>query len=85
MLKVKLEFRNVGCEEVVKLLTRFRKAFPFGYKVWLDNSKVFALFMLESASDLRDLIKRLKRMNARFKFHQIVKVRICRMKEQPMC
>lgn len=81
MLKIKIEFRNVGCEKVVKFLTRFRETFPFGYKVWLQDSRVFALFMLESTSDLKDLVKRLKRINAKSKFHQIVKVRICKTKE----
>lgn len=81
MLKIKIEFRNVGCERVVRFLNRFRKTFPLGYKVWLEDNKVFACFILESTAELNSFVRRLKRMNTIFKFHQIMKVRICRTKE----
>ncbi|MCJ7631223.1 hypothetical protein MUP77_02305 [Candidatus Bathyarchaeota archaeon] len=55
MFKVKIECRNVGCERIAKFLSRFRKDFPFGYKVWLQDDKVLAAFMLESISEEEEL------------------------------
>jgi hypothetical protein len=82
MFKVKIECRNVRCERVAKFLARFRKDFPFGYKVWLQDNKIFAAFMLESVSDLNDLIRRLRYMHTSFKFHQILRVQIRRTKDR---
>ena len=83
MFKVKIECRNVGCERIAKFLSRFRKDFPLGYKVWLQDGIVFAAFMLESVSDLNDLVRRLRYMHMTFKFHQILKIHVCRTKNQP--
>lgn len=47
MLKVKLECTNVRCEKITKLLTRFPRIFPFGYKVWLYDNRVFALLQTQ--------------------------------------
>jgi hypothetical protein len=82
VFKIKIECRNVGCEKIAKFLDRFRKNFPFGYKVWLQENKVFAAFMLESVSDLNDLMRRLRYMHTTFKFHQVLKVHVCRTKDQ---
>ena len=62
MLKVKLECRNVSCEKIMNCLARFGKTFPFGYKVWLYDNRVFAYFKLRSISDLNEFTRRLKRM-----------------------
>jgi hypothetical protein len=81
MLKVKIEFRSIGCEKVVRFLNRFKKSFPLGYKIWLQDNGVFACFILESIEELNSFVRRLKRMNTVFKFHQIMRVQIRRMRD----
>jgi len=72
MLKVKLECRNVRCEKIANLLSRFRKTFPFGYKVWVYDGRVFAYFKVKSISDLNEFTRRLKRINGiEFNYHRI--------------
>lgn len=74
MLKVKIECRNVGCEKIANCLAKFGKNFPFRFKVWLYDGRVFAYFKLRSISDVNELTKRLKRIKIDFTYHRIQKV-----------
>lgn len=75
MMKVKLECRNIRMEKIARCFERSSKL-PFGYKIWLYDGRIFAYFKVKSISDLKELNKRLKRVeNTQIMYHRIEKVK----------
>jgi hypothetical protein len=73
MLKVKIECRNVGCEEIANRLAKFGIVV---YKVWLYNENVFAFFKIDSILSLKELARRLRRIkDVELKYHRIERVK----------
>lgn len=70
-MKVKLECYNAKMEKIAACLERSGKL-PFGYKLWLYDGRIFAYFRVKSISDLKQLMKRLKRIkDIELNFHRI--------------
>jgi len=60
MLKVTVECKNVRSEKVAKYLSKLTD----GFKLWMHDNVVYALFDLSSLLELRELGKRLKRIRS---------------------
>jgi len=58
MLRVMVECKNVKSEKIAKYLTKFTD----GFRLWIHDSAVYALFDIGSLLGLRELSKRLIRI-----------------------
>jgi len=58
MFRVVVECKNVRSEKLAKYLDEFTD----GFKIWMHDDTVYALFDLESLDKLKELSKRLKRV-----------------------
>ncbi|MDI6826774.1 MAG: hypothetical protein QMD36_06390 [Candidatus Aenigmarchaeota archaeon] len=75
MIEAKLECKNVSCEKLANRLSKFRGAFPFGYKVWAYKDRVFAYFRVRCIMDLNEFTRRLRTIkNAEYQYHKIERV-----------
>ena len=72
ILRVMVECRNVKAERIAKYLDRLAE----GFKIWTHDEKVYAMFEIPSLSEVRELIKRLRRAKkAEFELTKIQTVR----------
>jgi len=72
MLLVKLECRKIAVEELVELLSDYAE---LGFRVWLYDKKVYAIFKISSMSVLKQLIDKLNAIHhLKFKFYRIEEV-----------
>jgi hypothetical protein len=62
MIKGKIECSNASREKVANCLMKFVISFPSEFKGWAYDKKFFISFELESLSDFKELIRRLKRI-----------------------
>ena len=68
MFRVMVECKNVRSEKLAKYLDEFTD----GFKIWMHDDTVYALFDLESLDELKELSKRLKRIKSvEFRFIKI--------------
>jgi hypothetical protein len=68
MLRVMVECKNVRSEKIAKYLTRLTN----GFKLWIHDNAVYALFDIDSLLELKELSKRLKRIKSiEFKYVKI--------------
>jgi hypothetical protein len=68
MLRIIVECKNVRSEKIAKCLSKLTD----GFKLWMHDNVVYALFDVESLLELRELSKRLKRIkNVEFRFIKI--------------
>ena len=68
MLRVMVECKNVRSEKVAKYLAKLTD----GFKLWMHDNCVYALFDIESLIELRELSKNLKHIkNIEFRFIKI--------------
>ncbi len=75
MIEALIECKNVKCEKMASLLSKFRGAFNKGFKVWLHDKSVFAHFKVASVPELNEFTKKLKRMEKlEFRYRSIKKV-----------
>jgi len=75
MIEALIECKNVKCEKMASLLSKFRGTFNKEFKVWLHDKSVFAHFKIASVPDLNKFTKRLKRIEKiEFKYRSIKKV-----------
>jgi hypothetical protein len=58
MLRVTIECKNVRSEKIAKYLSKLTD----GFKLWIHDNVVYALFDVGSLLELRELSKRLKRI-----------------------
>jgi len=72
MLLAKIECKNMTVDKLAEHLT---EAAEQGFKVWLYDKKVYAIFRVSSISVLKKFIEKLKRAkNLQFKFFGIEEV-----------
>ena len=63
-----IECKNAKSEKIAKYLSSLTS----GFNLWIHNDAVYALFDIESLSELRELSKRLKRIkNIELRFVKI--------------
>jgi len=68
MLRVMIKCKNIDSEKMAKYLSKF----SYGFRIWVHNNFVYALFDIESLLDLRKLSRRLKQAkNIEFRFIKI--------------
>jgi len=68
MFRVVVECKNVRSEKLAKYLDEFTD----GFKIWMHDDAVYALFDIDSLLELKELGKRLKRVKSiEFKFIKI--------------
>jgi hypothetical protein len=68
MLRVMVECKNIRSEKMAKYLSKITD----GFKLWMHNDMVYALFDVESLFELKELSKRLKRIKSiEFRFIKI--------------
>ncbi len=58
MLRVIVECRDVGGEKVAKRLDKLTD----GFRVWVHENKVYALFDVNSFQELKEVVRKLKRI-----------------------
>lgn len=72
MLRVMVECKNARSEKVAKYLERLVD----GFRIWMHDDAVYALFNIESLIELRELSKMLKHVrNIRFRYVKIWSLR----------
>jgi len=64
MLLVKVECKNVTVEKLAEILTKKAEQ---GFKIWIYEKKVYAVFRIGSITVLKRIIQRMKHIK-RFKF-----------------
>jgi hypothetical protein len=75
MIEALIEFKNVKCEKIASLLSKFRGTFNKEFKVWLHDESAFAHFKVASIPELNEFTRRLKRVEKmKFKYRSIKKV-----------
>jgi len=75
MIEALIECKNVKCEKIANLLSKFRGTFNKEFKIWLHDKRVFARFKVASVPELNDFTRRLKRIRKiEFKYRSIKKV-----------
>jgi len=62
MIEGKIDCRGASKEKVIKCLAEFATSFPFEFDGLAHDNRVFIVFKLDSLSDFKELIKRLKRI-----------------------
>jgi len=68
MLRVMVECKNVKSEKIAKHLSKLTD----GFRLWMHDNAVYALFDIDSLLELRELGKRLKRIkNIEFRYIKI--------------
>jgi len=68
MLRVIVECKNVGCEKLAKYLNKL----TYGFRLWMHDNNVYALFDIDSLLKLKELSKKLRRIkNIDFRFIKI--------------
>ncbi|MBS7618973.1 hypothetical protein KEJ25_10390, partial [Candidatus Bathyarchaeota archaeon] len=68
MLRVMVECKNVKSEKIAKYLSKLTD----GFRLWIHDNSVYALFDVESLLELRELSRRLKHLkNVEFRFIKI--------------
>jgi hypothetical protein len=66
-----VECKNVRSEKIAKYLSRLTD----GFRLWMHDNAVYALFDIESLLELRELSRRLKRIKSiEFRFIKIQSV-----------
>ncbi|MEM7821622.1 MAG: hypothetical protein QXX38_02305 [Candidatus Aenigmatarchaeota archaeon] len=69
MLRVMLKCKNVRSEKVAKYLSKLTD----GFKLWMHENAVYALFDVESLLELKELSNRLRRVrNIEFRYVKIL-------------
>lgn len=72
MLLAKIECKNITVEKLAERLTEIAEQ---GFRVWLYDKKVYAIFRVSSISILKKLVEKLKRVkNLELKFFRIEEV-----------
>jgi len=72
MLLAKIECKNITTEKLAEHLTEVAEQ---GFRVWIYDKKVYAIFRVSSISILRKLVKKLKRVkNLEFRFFRVDEV-----------
>jgi len=72
MLLEKIECKNITVEKLAELLTDVVEQ---GFRVWIYDKKVYAIFKVSSISILKKLVEKLKRVkNLEFRFFRIEEV-----------
>jgi len=74
MIEALIECKNVKCEKMASLLSKFRGTFNKGFKVWLHDKRVFARFKVVSVPELNEFTRRLKKLEkVEFRYRSIRK------------
>lgn len=69
MIKGKIECSNAPKEKVIRCLAEFGAFFPSEFDGLAHDKRVLITFKLDSVSDFKELMKRLKRIKGiRFKY-----------------
>jgi len=70
VIEVLLECKNVTCEKVANLLSKFKGTFAHPFTVWLYDKSVYAYFRVKSVPELKEftrLLKRAKKIEFRYR------------------
>jgi len=70
VIEVLLECKNVTCEKVANLLSKFKGTFAHSFTVWLYDKSVFAYFRVKCVPELNEftkLLKRIKKIEFRYR------------------
>jgi len=72
ILLTKIECKNITVEKLAEYLTEITEQ---GFRVWLYDKKIYAIFTVSSISILKKLVEKLKRVkNLEFRFFRIEEV-----------
>jgi hypothetical protein len=69
ILRVIVECKNVRSEKIAKYLSKLTD----GFRLWMHNNAVYALFDIDSLLELKELSRNLKRVkNMEFRYVKIL-------------
>jgi len=71
MLLVKAEYKNIATEKLAEILSDHVE---LGFRVWMYNKRIYAIFRLSSISSLRILTEKFRELRIKFNFYRIEEV-----------
>jgi len=71
MLLAKVEFEKIAVEKLVEFLVDTTEQ---GFRIWLYDKKVYAIFKIGTTAVLRRLIESFKANNVKFRFFRIEEI-----------
>lgn len=74
MIETFVECKEVSCEKIAKLLSKFMENYDREFKVWLQDRRVKAYFKVASIAELSEFRKALKTRKIDFTFRSIRRV-----------
>ena len=71
MLLVKAECKNVVTEKLAEILSDYAEP---GFRVWMYEKRIYAIFGLSSISSLKILTEKFRELRIKFNFYRIEEV-----------